>query len=434
MLNILVLHKLGDPQVAPHFLRRHVFSLRNNYPEHNYLYHDCHLPVPDWIKEIDFDAILLDVTLLCIRWAPADTLRKHFVDLEFVKKSSAFKIAMPQDEYDCSQILDDWMVDWKVDVVYSVLTENHEILYPRYCRVGSIKVAYTGYLDESTLGLPCIPFEKRRIDIGYRARKLPAYFGRIGFEKEQVGLSVIREGSEHPITLDVKLGFEHSLFGNKWLEFLANSKFTLGSNSGSSLMDPVGAIRRKVYDFVWRKPDASFEEIEAACFPGQDGRFRFTAISPRILEAAVMESCQILVPGTYSGILKPFEHYIPMAADGSDFGGVLEMMSDLSSVQRMIKKTKEAVLDHPLLRYSNQSSALLGEIVGSAGIGRNKVATDFASVLRRYDAEVSGQYKRIYLKQRLRSRLISKIDRHPRLSSFIRSMYLGVSSTSQRVR
>jgi len=431
MLNILVLHKLGDPEAAPHFLKRHVFSLRNCHSEHNYLYHDCHLPIPDWIKCIEFDAIFLDVTLLCVRWAPPESFRKLLEELDFVKNSGAFKVAMPQDEYDCNQILDDWMVDWKVDVVYSVLSEHHDVLYPRYSKIGTIKLAYTGYLDESTLNYPVVPFERRAIDIGYRARKLPAYFGRIGHEKEQVGLSALREGKKHQLKMDIKLGVEHSLLGSDWFAFLANSKFTLGSNSGSSLMDPVGAIRRRVYDFVWRHPNATFEQIESACFPGADGQYKLTAISPRILEAAIMESCQILVPGTYSGILRPWEHYIPMDPDGSNFEAVYEAMNDSNGVQEMIARTKEAILNHPMLRYSAQAAALLEGISDTTRLEPAGTSVEFAAILSRYEAEVANRYKVLFFKQRVRRSLISKIDRHPRLSSFVRSMYLGVSSTQR---
>ena len=63
-LNILVLHSLGDPKLAPRVLQKHVFSLEINFPEHNYLYHDSALSIPDYVKQTRFDAILLDVSFL----------------------------------------------------------------------------------------------------------------------------------------------------------------------------------------------------------------------------------------------------------------------------------------------------------------------------------------------------------------------------------
>jgi hypothetical protein len=422
-MNILVLHKLGNPVNAPHFLVRHVFSLKNNFPGHNYIYHDCHLSIPIWLKDFEFDAIILDVTLLCARWSPQESYRKTLQDLDFVRTSNAFKIAMPQDEYDCNEVLDKWMVDWRIDVVYSVLSENHDLIYPEYHKTGVIKMAFTGYLDESSIEVARKSFHSRRIDIGYRARKLPAYFGRIGSEKEQVGLAVAKKAADHGLNIDIKIGVEHSFHGIHWLNFLGESKFTLGSNSGSSLLDPVGAIRRKVYDYVWRHPEARFEDIEAACFPGLDGKQQFTAISPRIMEAAVMDSCQILVPGHYSGIFSPWEHYIPIAADARDFDEVRKAMADDSLVLPMIARARDAILSHPQLRYSHQAAAVLETIEARHRSPSNMGHEHFAAVLERYRQDVSLRQRWLYVKQGLRSRAIAQVDRHPRLGSLLRSLY-----------
>jgi hypothetical protein len=75
-------------------------------------------------------------------------------------------------------------------------------------------------------------------------------------------------------------------------------------------------------------PDAPFEEVEKNCFPGLDGKYNFTAISPRVLEAAMLGSAQILVDGEYSGIVKPGEHFIPIRPDASNFPEVLDAMAD----------------------------------------------------------------------------------------------------------
>jgi hypothetical protein len=67
-LNILVLHRLRDPKKAKDVLLKLVFLLKKYKPEHNYLYHDVSLPIPEYIKDFRFDPIILDVTLLCLRY------------------------------------------------------------------------------------------------------------------------------------------------------------------------------------------------------------------------------------------------------------------------------------------------------------------------------------------------------------------------------
>jgi len=112
------------------------------------------------------------------------------------------------------------------------------------------------------------------------------------------------------------------LRGDDWLKFLSNCRFTLGCESGSSLLDPRGEIRAACNAYLRRHPKSEFDEIEAACFPGQDMKRVFSAFSPRLFEAALAGACQVLVPGKYLGVLEPDQHYIPLAADFSNIGDV----------------------------------------------------------------------------------------------------------------
>jgi hypothetical protein len=147
--------------------------------------------------------------------------------------------------------------------------------------------------------------------------------------------------------------------GDAWLNFIGDSKFTLGANSGSSLLDPTGSIQRSVRTYLASHPDASFEEVEKSCFPGLDGKYSFTAISPRVLEAALLGSAQILVDGEYSGIVKPGEHFIPIRPDASNFPEVLDAWPTGRLVDGMIRRCREAVLSVDALRYKNKARMIL---------------------------------------------------------------------------
>ena len=63
----------------------------------------------------------------------------------FVADSKALKIAFPQDEYDCSNLLDQWMCIWKIDIVYSVLSSNLNLIYPKFYKFGTIKFTHRIY-------------------------------------------------------------------------------------------------------------------------------------------------------------------------------------------------------------------------------------------------------------------------------------------------
>jgi hypothetical protein len=421
-LSILVLHSLGNPAMAPAFLNHHVFALQRNFPEHDYLYHDATLPLPDYVAEQDFHAIVLDVTFLTARWASLEFLQARKDAYAFVRESSAVKIAFPQDEYDCNVLLDDWMCEWNVDVVFSVIDSGWDVLYPRYHMQGNIRLGYTGYIDESLINRPTKPFKQRAIDIGYRAKKLPPYFGRVGQAKWTIGRDVERLARNTGLNVDIELGDQGTLFGEAWLKFIDNSKFTLGANSGSSLLDPIGEIQRHVRTYLTANPDATFEAVEAACFAGQEGLYSFTAISPRVLEAALLDSAQILVDGEYSGIVKPGEHYLAIREDASNYEEVRAAMSDAAAVTKMIKRCREAILSVDALRYRNKARMTL-ELIGDLAV-RKRLAPNrerARSSISRYAVEMPAKYKSCWRSQQLRASVARAVAPFPLLHRALRS-------------
>jgi hypothetical protein len=433
-LNILVLHSLGDIESAPLFLRHHVFLLQKNCPEHNYLYHDTALPLPSYVRETAFDLIILDVTFLCARWSAPKVLSRIKKEYEFVRYSDAVKIAFPQDEYDCNEILDEWMCEWNVDVVYSVISEHWDVLYPKYHQKGTIRLGFTGYVNESLIDRKRKPFAQRNIDIGYRAKKLLPYFGRLGETKWTIGRDVDALAKTAGLHVDISVGDQSTLLGEAWLAFIDNSKFTLGANSGSSLLDPRGKIQHDVRNYFIDHPSATFDEMEALFFKGLDGRFHFTAISPRVMEAALLDSCQILVEGEYSRILSPNEHYIPIKSDASNFGQVVEAMKDQSLIDRMVSKCRSAILDTADLRSKNMARKILD--VAADLVSRKNLcasAETVESVIKKYNEEMTGEkYQMVWRRKKLRQKLVGALRDYPLALRLARSAYSYINGRSWR--
>lgn len=421
-LNILVLHALGDANKVPKLLKGHVFFLRAQAPQHSYIYHDAALPPPLYLQQAQFDAILLDVTFLGYRWLDPVLFRRFLKQYRFVAESDAVKIAFPQDEYDCHLILDDWMCAWRVDAVFSVISSGWNILYPRYSQLGDICLGYTGYVDDELLNWKPKPFSERHIDIGYRARILPPNFGRLGQIKWSIGRDVAAASKRFDLLVDIVLGERSMLMGDAWLHFLDDSKFTLGANSGSSLLDPVGALRASVRLYLAHNPNASFEEVEAACFSGLDGVHCFTAISPRVLEAALLGSAQILVDGSYSDILQAEEHFIALRPDASNFDEVIESMSDISRVEAMISRCREAILSVPALRCENRAVMLLGLVEEIQARKRSKVkCVDLGPIIARYSNEMPVRYRAHWRRKAVRTRILVALRGYPKFYEFLRA-------------
>lgn len=408
LLNILVLHRLGDPLYWRTAVRDLEHLLPDHAAAHRYIVHAADQPLPVYIKDLRFHGIVMGPTFLCARNA-RHTMAAVLEEFDFVRTSDAFKIALPQDDYDAHAILDRWMIDWRVDVVYAACSEHWDVLYPDYSRNGVIRQGYTGYIADSWLERwrHPRPFAARTIDVSYRARKLPPNFGRIGHVKGVIGERFAAQPAAAGLTLDFSTDPDDLLAGPRWHEFLDSSKFCLATNTGSSLLDPNGDIQRCVERYQMRNADASFEEVEAHCFPEQDGRYSFTAISPRNLEAALAETVQIATPGPYGGILEAERHYIALEPDCSNAADVVAQMADRALVDRIRADARAAVLDRPELRAITQAASLIGQIAAGAA-GKRLQATPPAQMdaaVARYRGDVLDQADAFWYGRRRRLRL-----------------------------
>ncbi len=426
-LTILVLYFLRDVKEARDVLLKLVFFLRKYQSNHNYIYHDVALPFPNYLKDIPYDAIILDVTLMALRFPYNKIYFNNFKkEFEFVKTSDALKIAFPQDEYDCCKILDDWVTTWGVEIVFSALADNPDIkaIYPSFINKGIIEQGYTGYIDDShfEIAKTVSDFIYREIDVGYRARKLPPYFGKIGETKWRIAKifsdSIKKYG---PFRLDISCDHGDVLLGHAWYNFLANCKFVLGSLSGSSLLDPEGKIQTKVREYCMKNPKYSYEEVERLFFPGED-RYFFTAISPRNIEAAFTRTAQILVKGPYSGILEPWEHYIPFEPDGSNIEEVVSAMKDYSYVKSMINRCFERIKGEKRLYYSTLADKVIEYILQFRKYHEYDQCK-IRELINRYNKEIMPKYRTFQKRLHFFNQIRKALANFPMLYNFVYRLY-----------
>ena len=405
-MNILSLHRMGDPHHRMESVHALEYMVAEVRPDLNVVVHDCNVPLPDYMRDLDYDLFVLGPTFLCNRYSPRE-LKSALSEFEFIKHSNACKVALPQDDYDCSEILEDWLLDWEVSLIYTVCPEHWPSLYPRLSQKGRMRLGYTGYISQDWIDSwrSPKPIELRTIDVSYRASKLPANFGSLGQTKWEIANRFLKAAGESgEMILDISVDPKDRIPGKRWHDFLENSKFCLTTPSGSSLLDPRGGIRSCVNHYVARKPRAHFSEIEEKCFVGKDGQDIFTALSPRNLEAALAETVQIATPGNYSGLMQPYDHFIPLAEDCSNIAEVCELMNDTFHVNKIKNQCKDSVLSEPRLRREN----IVNEIIDFAGnyLSSNQrgVAVDQGrtkSAFHRYNSEIREIENLYWRRQRM---------------------------------
>lgn len=285
---------------------------------------------PQSIRRERFDLIIFYLDLLNIQWPPY-SLEKFTRQAEYFREVKAVKVALAQDEFYNTDLLDRFIREFGISHVFTLSPETEwRKIYPgvdpaqvRFHR------ALPGYLDERRLReitRQAEAEEDRPITIGYRAVKeqnMP-WLGRHGFLKLEIADLFETYARKFGISTDISTRAKDVLLGNAWYGFLLRSKYMIAIEGGASILDRDGSVREKTEAYLAEHPHASFDEVEQACFPGRDGELNYMAISPKHLESCATRTCQILVEGEYNGILTPGTHYIELKRDFSNVEQVME--------------------------------------------------------------------------------------------------------------
>ena len=286
--------------------------------------------VPDWVRTAPIDAVIYHTSFFSQRWSPGQ-FEKLFETAAPLKGVGRVRVGLPQDEFTRTEPLSRFVDEFELDHVFTLASES--AARKIYAGLDLDRVGFTraqpGYLSGHTqkrIERIVARTQQRPIDLSYRAWSGAPWLGRHGMLKGEIADVVGKAAEGRPIRTDISNRDEDTFHGDDWFRFLASSKYVLGCEGGASLQDPDGSIRERTERYQAEHPGASFEEIEAACFPGQDGNLDYFAIGPRHIEACATRTCQVLVEGEYSGVLRPHEHYIELKRDYSNLDEVLELV------------------------------------------------------------------------------------------------------------
>lgn len=388
---ILVLYWFPGPlpRIRP-AIYAHLHVMDCSEVSHNLFYCNAFYPPPNWLGRAQYDAVILHTTFLCMRWAP--TFYDWKWQLRWVASLECPKLAIPQDEYDHSEVLDEWLYEWGVSVIFSNFDPSHHMrLYPLMHKRASFYKAFTGYIDEKAMsrwGGKQPSLIERPIDIVYRATRLPYWFGGHGQMKSQIADRVAKNASERGMKCDISTRPEDTIVGDRWEKFLASGRAIIGCESGSSVLDRRGEIKAWIQAKLQAKPDLSYEQICQTLPKGWDG-YRFFAIGPRHFEAVVAKTCQVLIEGHYDGVFEADRHYIPLKRDYSNLEEVLDKLKDLPLMSRLVEQAYADICLSGKFSYRAFASMIdrvLSETAPQRGtwhFGASKFVSDAGRVLEK---------------------------------------------------
>jgi len=250
---------------------------------------------------------------------------------QVLEKYNGLKVLFIQDEYEGTEIARSWMDKLKFDVVYTcVPQEGLEYVYPSYrFPVTEFLPTLTGYVPEDpTLERYSKPLSERELLIAYRGRKLPAVYGQLGYEKYRIGVEMKRIAGMRGLPVDIEVDDSKRIYGSAWYEFLGSARATLGTESGANVFDFDGSLRTEINRLMAEKPEITFKEISAQVLASHEGCVRMNQISPKMFEAIRLRTALVLFEGSYSGVIRPNEHYISLKKDFSNIDEILAKLKD----------------------------------------------------------------------------------------------------------
>lgn len=318
------------------------------YSQHRYYILSNLGNLPAWLDLSRFDGVIVHYSLIACydNYLSPDARRR-------IREFDGFKAVFVQDDYRWINDTINALAYMRISALFPLAGSDiiDEVYPPERLPGVHRETVLTGYVPEALAKRPVAPFVERPIDVGYRARKVPMWIGSHTLQKWQIADRFLADAPRYGLKVDISYREEDRIYGERWIEFVANCKAMLGTESGASVCDFTGEIQRNVEAHLDRNPHATFEELRDLYFKDVDGKIMMNVISPRTFEAACLRTLMILYEGYYSGILEPWRHYVPLRADHSNMAEVVAILREPSRAQEIIDRAYQEIALNPAYTF-----------------------------------------------------------------------------------
>jgi hypothetical protein len=305
--------------------------------------------LPDWLDLSRFDALVIHYSLVACYDSYISTEAR-----QRIRNFKGFKAAFVQDDYrwinDTVKVLN-YM---GIHALFPLTGPDiiNKVYSPEKLPNVRKETVLAGYVPKPLLGLKVKPYRERGLDVGYRARKLPAWMGSHTLQKWHIAQQFSRDAERFCLKIDISCCEKDRIYGEHWIDFVSNCRATLGTESGASVCDFTGEIQRNVEEHLLKNPSEDFETLRSLYFKNEDCQIMMNVISPRCFESAALRTLMILYEGEYSGILIPWRHYVPLKRDHSNMWEVVQILQSPDEAQKIIDQAFEEVAKNPNYSYS----------------------------------------------------------------------------------
>ncbi len=347
-LNILVLYNHGSTYINT--VQEYLESF-SKYSRHNIYYADG-LQGSQCITDLSlFDVVAIHYSLrLCL---------PDYISTDFAKalqKYEGLKVLFIQDEYNHTNLTIQGIRDLGINLVFSCVPPQYkEAVYPieNLPNVEFIHILTGAVPLHLEKFHPVKPLSQRDLLIGYRGRVLPYYLGELAREKFTIGQKMRQICEERGLLVDIECDDNKRIYGDAWYEFLQNCRATLGTESGSNVFDFDGSLERTIQQALKINPALTYEEAYQRWIAPHEGLVKMNQISPKIFESIALQTALILFEGSYSGVIQPELHYIPLKKDFSNIDEVLDKIQDDEYLQDLTRRTYQDIIETGAYSYKS---------------------------------------------------------------------------------
>ncbi len=315
---------------------------------------------------MDFDINEFDVVInnYCARLPFEGYISKSYE--ESLLRFRGLKIIAVQDDYDRTASLHRAIRRLGFHVLLTCIQrEFWPLAYPS-SELPGLKIiqGLTGYMPERLIDChpPITPLAERKTMLAYRGRQIGAKYGRLGFDKEEIGRRMIEICDARDIPHNIAMDDGSRIYGDAWFEFLGSSRAMLGSESACNAFDFDGELERQIAEFTALHGRAPRYHDMIDVLEPMERYFNVGQISPRVFECALMRTPMVLFRGGYSGAIEPDEHYIPLERDFSNVDSVLASLEDLDLLQKVSDNAYERLVASGRFGYRSLAEHLVQTI------------------------------------------------------------------------
>lgn len=224
-LNILLLCHKAPVGKIPDTILDHIDALQK-YSMHTIWVCSVMGDMPKNLDLSQFDIVIIHYSI-CI-------LNDYFLSKKAktaLQSYTGLKVIFIQDEYRQVQHMLQELAYIKIDVIFSCFAPQEITkIYPK-SKLPNVSCFpnLTGYISDRLLAIERVPpISARPIHVGYRARKLPFWYGELAYEKWNIVEQWLAHTGAEKLNDNLSYHDKDRIYGHAWIKFLQSCKTTLG--------------------------------------------------------------------------------------------------------------------------------------------------------------------------------------------------------------